>query len=299
MAPMLQTSVRVAVCVLLFTSFPKADAAAKRRSVELTEENWTDILQGEWMVKFYAPWCPACKSLEPAWDKFADWGDDLDISVGEVDVTTEPGLSGRFMVTSLPSIYHVINGEFRRYMGPRSKDDLMTFVEERKHIEIEPVSSWRAPNSLAMGLLSWLFKVSMVVRNIHTTLTEDYNVPVYGSYALFAAATILMGLLLGVALVFLTDYLCPARPPKCAQQRIPPKDQRSQSSDSRSNSDADNEETSENTEDIDSSISDVGLRHRKTNTEHKKEEEQDVEEKEEDEENTEEQKEDEPDKKED
>ena len=53
----------------------------------------------------YAPWCPACKALTPIWDAVGDWSTDLDINVAAVDVTEEPGLSGRFMVTSLPSIY--------------------------------------------------------------------------------------------------------------------------------------------------------------------------------------------------
>ena len=32
---------------------------------------------------------------------------DLQVGVGQVDVTASPGLSGRFMVTALPTIFHV------------------------------------------------------------------------------------------------------------------------------------------------------------------------------------------------
>jgi glutaredoxin len=38
-----------------------------------------------------APWCPACKSFKETWEEFAGWGHDLDISVGVVDVTENPG----------------------------------------------------------------------------------------------------------------------------------------------------------------------------------------------------------------
>ena len=44
----------------------------------------------------YAPWCPACRSLTRSWSEFADWTHDLGLDgVSSVDVTENPGLSGR------------------------------------------------------------------------------------------------------------------------------------------------------------------------------------------------------------
>ena len=74
--------------------------------IELTEDDWDRVLTGEWMVKFYAPWCPACRSIEKAWSEFSTWTDDLGLDgVAEVEVTQSPGLSGRFLITSLPTIF--------------------------------------------------------------------------------------------------------------------------------------------------------------------------------------------------
>ncbi|MGH0189375.1 UNVERIFIED_CONTAM: hypothetical protein FKN15_035193 [Acipenser sinensis] len=53
----------------------------------------------------FAPWCPACQQLQPEWNDFAEWGDDIGVSIAKVDVTEEPGLSGRFIITALPTIY--------------------------------------------------------------------------------------------------------------------------------------------------------------------------------------------------
>lgn len=57
------------------------------------------------MFSSYAPWCPACKALEPRWKEFSRSGPALGIKIGAVDITASPGLSGRFMVTALPTIF--------------------------------------------------------------------------------------------------------------------------------------------------------------------------------------------------
>jgi hypothetical protein len=43
--------------------------------------------------------------MQPVWEEFSGWSKDLNIKVGQVDVTQSPGLSGRFMVTALPTIF--------------------------------------------------------------------------------------------------------------------------------------------------------------------------------------------------
>lgn len=117
----------------------------------------------------YAPWCPACKNLAPVWDDLSTWSDDLNIKTAKVDVTTSPGLSGRFFVTALPTIFHVLNGEFRQYKGPRDLNSLMTFVEEKKWQQLELVSAWSKPDSIQMSLVSQFFKLSHFLK-----VSKDY-----------------------------------------------------------------------------------------------------------------------------
>jgi hypothetical protein len=77
-----------------------------------------------------------------------------------VDVVKNPGLSGRFFVTALPTIFHVTNGEFRKYSGTRDMNAFMTFVEEKKWQGIEKVEGWKKPDGVLMSVLSWFFKLS-------------------------------------------------------------------------------------------------------------------------------------------
>ena len=45
------------------------------------------------------------------------------------------------------TFYSVFNGEFRQYHGPRTLDDFMSFVEEEKWKEVDPIPWWKAPGS--------------------------------------------------------------------------------------------------------------------------------------------------------
>ncbi|XP_071752805.1 thioredoxin-related transmembrane protein 1 [Centroberyx gerrardi] len=197
------------ILAIYLTSQP---VSAKQSSLkEITDGNWEDILSGEWMIEFFAPWCPACQQLQPVWNEFADWGEDMGVNIAKVDVTEQPGLSGRFIITSLPTIYHCKDGVFRKYQGARTKDDFLSFIDEQKWQAIEPVSSWFGPSSFLMNSMSALFKLSMFIRRCHNYLTEQLGIPVWGSYVIFGLATLFSGLALGLILVFIADFVFPSR----------------------------------------------------------------------------------------
>ncbi|XP_034619996.1 thioredoxin-related transmembrane protein 4 isoform X2 [Trachemys scripta elegans] len=177
----------------------------------LSAANWSLVLQGQWMVQFYAPWCPSCQQIEAAWENFAKGSEHLDITVGKVDVTQEPGLSGRFFVTTLPTIYHAKDGVFRRYRGSRTSEDLRGYILERKWEAVEPVAGWKSPSSIMMHGMAGLFHFSGWIRQIHSYFTGTLGIHVWGSYAIFILSTLLIGLILGLILVLIADCLCPSK----------------------------------------------------------------------------------------
>ncbi|KAJ4939671.1 hypothetical protein JOQ06_029114 [Pogonophryne albipinna] len=196
----------------LFLVIHVSTSSAKLDSLrEVTDSSWEEIMSGEWMIEFYAPWCPACQQLQTVWKDFADWGDDMGVNIAKVDVTEQPGLSGRFIITSLPTIYHCKDGVFRKYQGARTKEDFLSFVDEQKWKSIEPISSWFGPSSFLMNSMSALFKLSMFIRRCHNYMTDHLGIPVWGSYVIFGLATLFSGLALGLLLVFIADFAFPSR----------------------------------------------------------------------------------------
>ena len=105
----------------------------------------------------------------------------------------------------------VKNGVFRQYRGTRDKDEFISFVEEKKWEQVESIPGWKSPSSVQMSIVSGFFKLSMMLRNIHTQITEEHGIPYWGSYLLFALATIIVGAVLGLVLVFLIDCFYPAK----------------------------------------------------------------------------------------
>ncbi|XP_005105930.2 thioredoxin-related transmembrane protein 1 [Aplysia californica] len=182
-----------------------------KEPITVTDANWTRTLEGEWMLEFMAPWCPACRAFQDVWAEFAGWGYDLDISVGVVDVTENPGLSGRFLVTSLPTLYHVKDGVFRHYYGGRKTTDLISLIDEKKWRDITPVAWYRDPNSFLMGIVGAFFKAAMFIRGVYNRMTEVYGIPEWACYLIFAILTIITGLLLGLLLVVCCDNFFPAK----------------------------------------------------------------------------------------
>lgn len=45
-------------------------------------------------------------------------------------------------------LFSVKDGVFRQYKGTRDVNTFVSFIEDKKWQSIEPISSWKAPNSI-------------------------------------------------------------------------------------------------------------------------------------------------------
>ncbi|CEP14057.1 hypothetical protein [Parasitella parasitica] len=99
-------------------------------SVNLDEEKMKQIASNKvpWFIKFYAPWCPHCKSLAPTWIEMASQLRGQ-INVGEVNCDALPAVCGTYDIKGFPTLKMFgQNGEPVQYASDRSLISLMKFA---------------------------------------------------------------------------------------------------------------------------------------------------------------------------
>ncbi|QQP36022.1 Thioredoxin domain-containing protein 1, partial [Caligus rogercresseyi] len=52
----------------------------------------------------------------------------------------------------------VKDGEFRQYRGSRDKDAFISFIEDKKWMDMETIPAWKNPQSIQMTVVSYFFK---------------------------------------------------------------------------------------------------------------------------------------------
>eukprot|EP01088_Endostelium_zonatum_P018961 TRINITY_DN6313_c0_g1_i1.p1 TRINITY_DN6313_c0_g1~~TRINITY_DN6313_c0_g1_i1.p1 ORF type:complete len:291 (+),score=44.13 TRINITY_DN6313_c0_g1_i1:12-884(+) len=138
-----QTTPRVKIPAVNTVQVPPGGSGTIIRSKEnvwqLTTENIDELLnkkykKSAWFIKFFTTWCGHCKTLEPIFYDFADVvaareGADT-FQVGQVDCDKQRPICDAFGIERFPVIKAVYKNRTFTYSGERTKDKLVSFVDE-------------------------------------------------------------------------------------------------------------------------------------------------------------------------
>ena len=99
---------------------------------EVTEDTWDDkVLNSEIpvLVDFWAEWCGPCKMIAPAVHELA-MEYDGQLSVGKLDVDSNPDIAMKYGIRSIPALIFFKNGEaVHTIVGARPKGALKKEID--------------------------------------------------------------------------------------------------------------------------------------------------------------------------
>ena len=83
---------------------PAAPAGDKVATIEVTQENFNQIVSGNGMVivDFWAPWCGPCRAFAPAYEAASE--KHPDVVFAKVNTEEQQALAGYFQIRSIPTL---------------------------------------------------------------------------------------------------------------------------------------------------------------------------------------------------
>lgn len=125
---------------------------ANAEVIQLDNENFEHLTQistgattGDWLVKFYAPWCGHCRKLEPTYERVAQMLEG-EVNVARVDVSANRDLGTRFEIKGFPTIKLLSKGQSYHFKGKRNAEDIAEFARGGYQIhepeEVNPPMGW-------------------------------------------------------------------------------------------------------------------------------------------------------------
>jgi thiol-disulfide isomerase/thioredoxin len=232
----------VSVCLTLLHVALASEHQPELGSVfDLTDINFDHHVNSSassppWLIELYAPWCPACKDLEPMWQQLAaDLGPSglllgkvrnylynllilfqaavktkkgfFFFSLAQIDGTKNRALMTRFSIRHFPTIFYITGAETREYTGRHTLQDLSAFAMGNWK-NVEPRTGCASPVSRCGRIYGEIGKLPARGKAKYFELRDQKK---YSDVSLFAGM-LAVPVVFGLALIAALDFYYSRRP---------------------------------------------------------------------------------------
>ena len=125
--------------------------------IPLTDENFESTIKehNQTIVMFHAPWCGACKQMEPFYSKIADTFKDK-IMFTSIDTDEQTDTSTTYNIESLPTTIIFKNGkEIRREVGSLNSNEIKMFIDPTKMLKEQHIQCIKGNSSSCIELANF------------------------------------------------------------------------------------------------------------------------------------------------
>jgi protein disulfide-isomerase-like protein len=190
---------------------------ASAEVIELNNANFEKLTQaatgattGDWLVKFYAPWCGHCKTMAPTFDKVAEELEGV-VNVARVDVMKNRDLGTRFEIKGFPTVKMISKGNVYSFSGKRDFQTLVDFATGGFAISNpEPVP----------GELGWFGEIMYVYRHAYKEAAKNLQKGNYFTMDVFLVALPIIFVVIMFA-IWLIPVPDPARRSRMRPRPVP------------------------------------------------------------------------------
>lgn len=161
--------------LLLLIVMSISTLSAKSSVVELNSKNFQETLNNNSMVlvTFSAPWCSACKKMQPNYEKVAQASTTQTV-FATVNTDNESKLSQKYKINNVPTTVLFKNGkEFTRYVGGLDVEEIELFVNPKKILN-KHKNLCNANEAESCQKLGVIYEEGMGIENNQSLAVEYY-----------------------------------------------------------------------------------------------------------------------------
>ncbi|EDV51486.2 uncharacterized protein Dere_GG15540 [Drosophila erecta] len=131
----------------------------------IDDRNWNELLSGEWLLLLCSTRHATCEDLKADLYQLANPSVGcLDVGLAFGDLSEYFWLRGRFSAFGKITVYHVLDGEFRRLSSTQDAYSLRNLVILREWSELPRLPFWLHPTSTWSSFGEFVLKTMLKIR---------------------------------------------------------------------------------------------------------------------------------------